>query len=225
MALLHLAAGRTQRAQSEIRRNAAGDDRFTRRFVLPAVVEIEVAAGDHEAARRAVEELREASAAMPTPMLEAMLAASEARVRLAEGDPAGALREARAASARFLAVDAPYERARSRVLAGRALRALGEHAEAGAELLGAREAFVALGAEPALAELADLAGDRRGGALTAREVEVLRLVSTGLTNRAIADRLTLSERTVERHLSNIFAKLGIASRAAATAYAYENGLV
>jgi DNA-binding NarL/FixJ family response regulator len=225
LALLHLAAGRTQRAQSEVRRNAAGDDRFTRRYVLPAVVEIEVAAGDLEAGRRAVEELREARAAMPTPMLDAVLAAAEARVRLAEGDAPGALADARDASARFQAVGAPYERARSRVLAGRALRALGEQAAADAELLGAREVFVALGAEPAVAGSADLIGHPRTGALTDREVEVLRLVSTGLTNRGVAERLTLSERTVERHLSNIFGKLGISSRAAATAYAYENGLV
>jgi DNA-binding NarL/FixJ family response regulator len=86
--------------------------------------------------------------------------------------------------------------------------------------------FLELGADPALTELARLIGDRRGaGGLTARELEVLRLVSTGLTNRAIGERLSLSEKTVARHLSNIFAKLGLSTRAAATAYAYENGLV
>ncbi len=85
--------------------------------------------------------------------------------------------------------------------------------------------FLALRADPAVAELAGLTGDRPAGALTAREVEVLRLVSTGLTNRAIGARLSLSEKTVARHLSNIFGKLGLSTRAAATAYAYENGLV
>ena len=225
LALLHLAAGRTQRAQDEIRRSAAGADPFTRRFLMPAVVEIEVAAGDVEAARRAVDELREAGRSTPTPMLAATVAAAEARMLLAAGDPSAALGAARDATGAWQALGAPYERARSMVTAGRALSELGDREAALAEFRGAREVFVALGADPALAELADLMGDRRAGVLTAREVEVLRLVSTGLTNRAIGARLSLSEKTVARHLSNIFGKLGLSTRAAATAYAYENGLV
>ena len=102
---------------------------------------------------------------------------------------------------------------------------LGDRDAALAEFRAAREVFLALGADPALAELGEVMGDRRAGVLTAREVEVLRLVSTGLTNRAIGERLSLSEKTVARHLSNIFGKLGLSTRAAATAYAYENGLV
>ncbi|WP_173922950.1 LuxR family transcriptional regulator [Agromyces sp. Marseille-P2726] len=225
LSLLHLAVGRTQRAQDEIRRTAAGSDPFTRRFLLPAVVEIEVAAGDPDAARRAVDELRESSRSMPTPMLDATVAAGEARVQLAGGDPSAALGEARAAIEGWDAIGARYEAARIRVLAGRAQLELGERDAARAEFQRARQVFVALGADPALAELDDLSGDRRTGALTAREVEVLRLVSTGLTNRAIGARLSLSEKTVARHLSNIFGKLGLSSRAAATAYAYENGFV
>jgi len=85
--------------------------------------------------------------------------------------------------------------------------------------------FLELGAQSALAALTTLTGQRPAGTLTDREVEVLRLVSTGLTNRGIADRLSLSEKTVARHLSNIFGKLGLSSRAAATACAYENGLI
>ena len=224
-ALLHLAVGRTKRAQEEIRRSAAGADPFTRRYLLPAVVEIEVAAGDIDAAGRAVDELREASRSTPTPMLAATVAAAEARMLLAAGDPAAALGAARAAVDAWQALGAPYERARSRVSAGRALWELGDRDAALAEYRGAREVFVALGADPAAAELADPMGDRRAGVLTAREVEVLRLVSTGLTNRAVGERLSLSEKTVARHLSNIFGKLGLSTRAAATAYAYENGLV
>ncbi|HEU4758039.1 MAG TPA: helix-turn-helix transcriptional regulator [Agromyces sp.] len=224
-ALLHLAVGRTKRAQEEIRRSAAGADPFTRRYLLPAVVEIEVAAGDIDAAGRAVDELREASRSTPTPMLAATVAAAEARMLLAAGDPAAALDAARAAVDAWQALGAPYERARSRVSAGRALWELGDRDAALAEYRGAREVFVALGADPAAAELADPMGDRRAGVLTAREVEVLRLVSTGLTNRAVGERLSLSEKTVARHLSNIFGKLGLSTRAAATAYAYENGLV
>ena len=107
----------------------------------------------------------------------------------------------------------------------RALLDLGEAAAAHAEFEAHARCSSRCGADPALAELADLTGDRRAGALTPREVEVLRLVSTGLTNRAIGARLSLSEKTVARHLSNIFGKLGLSTRAAATAYAYENGLV
>jgi DNA-binding NarL/FixJ family response regulator len=158
-------------------------------------------------------------------MLAATVAAAEARMLLASGDAAAALDATRTAAHAWQALDAPYERARSRVSAGRALMELGDRDAALAEFRAAREVFLALGADPALAELAEVMGDRRAGVLTAREVEVLRLVSTGLTNRAIGERLSLSEKTVARHLSNIFGKLGLSTRAAATAYAYENGLV
>lgn len=225
LALLHLAVGRTQRAQDEIRRSVAGVDPFTRRYLLPAVVEIEVAAGDLDAARRAVDELHEAGRSTPTPMLVATVAAAEARVLLAEGDARRALEPARTAVESWGGLGASYEAARSSVLLGRALRSIGEAAAAQAEFDAARAVFLALRADPAVAELAGLTGDRPAGALTAREVEVLRLVSTGLTNRAIGARLSLSEKTVARHLSNIFGKLGLSTRAAATAYAYENGLV
>jgi DNA-binding CsgD family transcriptional regulator len=225
LSLLHLALGRTQRAQDEIRRSVAGADTITRRFLLPAVVEIEVAAGDHGAARRAVDELREGSTAATTPMLDAAIAAADARVLLAEGRTADALDTARVAARAWEAVGAPYEGARARVLAGRALHAIDEVEEARVQFDAARAVFLALGAEPAVAELALVIGHRRGGALTPRELEVLRLVSTGLTNRGIGVKLSLSEKTVARHLANIFGKLGISTRAAATAYAYENGLV
>jgi DNA-binding NarL/FixJ family response regulator len=110
-------------------------------------------------------------------------------------------------------------------VSARILLQLGESDEASAQLEAARATFLSLGARSGLAELNLLTGERAPGALTEREVEVLRLVSTGLTNRRVAGRLSLSEKTVARHLSNIYGKLGLSSRAAATAYAYENGLV
>lgn len=225
LALLRLAEGKAQRAQEEIRRSTAAADPFTRRHLLRAVVEIEVAAGDLGAARRALAELRTLGASSPTPMFAALVAFAESQVRLAEGDATSALVSARAAAEAWRVLGAPYEAARSSVLVGRALHAVGEAASARAEFDAARSVFVGLGADPALAELAGLTGERRTGPLTDRELEVLRLVSTGLTNRAIGARLSLSEKTVARHLSNIFGKLGLSSRAAATAYAYENGLV
>lgn len=225
LALLHLAEGRPQLAQSEIRRSQAGEDEGTRRHLLPATVDIEVGNGDLHAARRAAEELGVLSRSSPTPMLAAVAAFAEGRVLLAEGEPARASSRLRAATSAWRELGAPYEAARCRVLMGRALRELGDDDSAAVEFDAAHEVFLELGAVPALAELADVVGDRRQGRLTVRELEVLRLVSTGLTNRGIAARLALSEKTVARHLSNIFGKLGLSTRAAATAYAYEHGLV
>jgi DNA-binding CsgD family transcriptional regulator len=121
---------------------------------------------------------------------------------------------------------ARYDGARTRVVVGLARRQLGDDDTAQLELDGARNVFVELGALPDVALLDRLAGSaREDGGLSPRELEVLRLLATGRTNRAIADQLVLSERTVDRHVSNIFAKLGVSSRSAATAYAYENHLV
>ena len=125
-------------------------------------------------------------------------------------------------------LDAPYEAARARVLLGLACRELGDQDGAAMELDAARSAFEQLGAMPDVVRvetLARAAASRTAGTLTARELQVLRLVATGMANRAIAAELFLSEKTVARHLSNIFTKLDVSSRSAATAYAYEHGLV
>jgi DNA-binding NarL/FixJ family response regulator len=119
-------------------------------------------------------------------------------------------------------VDAPYEAARVRALMGEACRRLGDGDAATLERDAARRAFEELGAAP---DAARLAPARAASPLTERELEVLRLVAGGRTNKAIAAQLVLSERTVDRHVSNIFAKLGVSSRAAATAYAYEHELL
>ena len=125
-------------------------------------------------------------------------------------------------------LEAPYEAARARERIALACRALGDQDTAAMELDAARWAYQQLGAAPDLARLEELAGRApagTAGTLTAREAEVLRLVATGRTNRAIAAELVLSERTVDRHVSNILTKLGVPSRAAATAWAYEHRLV
>ena len=148
---------------------------------------------------------------------------------LAEGDARRALAGARRAWSLWQELDAPYEAARARVVVATACRALGDEDAARMELEAARQVFERLSAGPDLARVEALTGlDRsraRSSGLTAREVEVLQLVATGRTNRAIATELFLSEKTVARHLSNIFAKLGVSSRAAATAYAYRHDLV
>ena len=132
---------------------------------------------------------------------------------------------------RWTDLDLPHVCAQVRVLAGRCLRALGDEEAADLEFEAARACFERLGAAPDLARLVDVTATEppgrpvRPGGLTDREVEVVRLVAAGHTNRVIAGRLCLSEKTVARHLANIYAKLDIPSRAAATAYAYDHGLV
>jgi len=229
LALLRLAQGEGAAARAAIRRalDEAGD-RPDRARLLPAFVEIALAAGDLPAARGAAGELAEAAGELDAPLLRATAAAADGEVLLAEGDPRAALAALRAAWAGWQELEAPYEAARARVGIGLACRALGDRDSAAMELDAARWAFQRLGAAPDLARLEALAGDGPAappGGLTAREVEVLRLVATGRTNRAIANELVLSERTVERHVSNILTKLGVPSRAAATAWAYEHRLV
>jgi ATP/maltotriose-dependent transcriptional regulator MalT len=225
LALLRVAEGEYAGAQSMIRNVVAGADPASRRRLLPAVVEIELRADDVAAARRATDELIALSRSAPTPMLAAIVALAEARVLLAQGDAAEALIQVNVATSRWSELDVPFQVAACAVTRGTILRALNESDAAAAEFDAASGVFLELGARSALAELTTLTGQRPPGTLTAREIEVLRLVSTGLTNRGIAGRLTLSEKTVARHLSNIFAKLGLSTRTAATAYAYEHGLI
>lgn len=222
VALLRVAEGEPADAQSMIRRAVSGADPAARNRLLPALVEIEIVAGDVAAGRRAADELVALSRSAPTAMLAAIAGSAEAQVLLAEGAALEALERATMASSAWSALDVPYEVARCAVVRGQALRALDESDAATASFEAARAVFLELGAR---APLSALTGQLPASILTAREVEVLRLVSTGLTNRGIAGRLSLSEKTVARHLSNIFGKLGLSSRAAATAYAYENGLI
>ncbi|MHA6667629.1 helix-turn-helix transcriptional regulator [Homoserinimonas sp. A447] len=225
LALLRLAQGKTLLAQTSIRR--AGDlvDQATRRLLLPGLVEIELAAGDVAAARLAADQLAEVAITAAMPMMQAMADQGDGAVLLKEGDARGALSKARRAWRIWQELDAPYESARCRVLAALACRALGDEDSALMEFAAARDVFAELGAAPALAETNALARTDSAGPLTARELEVLHLVAAGKTNRVVAAELYISEKTVARHISNMFTKLGLSSRAAATAYAYEHGLV
>ena len=223
LALLRLAQGRSDAAVAAINRAAwetAGPVARTR--LLPAQVQILLATGDVEAAAAACDELEALAESMPTRMLEATAAHAVGALQLAQDDPRAALGALRAAAEAWEELDAPYECARVRELVGLACRALGDADSAAFELEAAREAFARLGAA---ADVERLDRSEAGHGLSPRELQVLRLVAAGETNKAIAARLVLSERTVERHVSNIFAKLGLSTRAAATAFAYEHGLV
>ncbi|MCU1436504.1 MAG: helix-turn-helix transcriptional regulator [Pseudarthrobacter sp.] len=227
-ALLWLARGNALQAQAMIRRAAAAADAATRRNMLPAVVEIELAAADPEAARQGVQELEALAVECPMPMVRAVACQADGAVRLAGGDPSAALKPLQEAWRLWQELGVPFEAARSRVLLGSACRALGDELSAVMDFEAAHAEFLELGAAPAAAWAASLlrTGSRTpAGPLTPREVEVLRLVAAGGGNRAIADQLYLSEKTVARHISNIFLKLGLSSRSAATSYAYEHGLV
>jgi ATP/maltotriose-dependent transcriptional regulator MalT len=229
LAELRLAQGDIPAAAAAIRRVLdEAQDRAVRSRVLAAYVEIGLALDDIGAARAAADEMSRIAADLDAALLRAVAASTTGAVLLAEGDARAACVTLRQAWTAWRDLDAPYEAARVRVLVGLACRALGDEDTAEMELDAARVVFEQLGAVPDLARVDSLT--RRVGAgqshgLTQRELQVLRLVAAGRTNRAIAAELVLSERTVDRHVSNIFTKLGVSSRAAATAYAYEHRLL
>jgi DNA-binding CsgD family transcriptional regulator/tetratricopeptide (TPR) repeat protein len=230
LALLRLAQGRIDVAAAVLRR--ALDETLelpARSRVLPAYVEIMIASGDVAAAHAGADELGQIAELLDAPYLDAVAACAAGAVLLAEGDARSALPKLRVAGSAWRGLDAPYETARVRVLIGLACSALGDPETSAMELDGARKVFEQLGAEPDLERLDAVMrrpyGQAIPGGLTTREVEVLRLVASGKTNRVIAKELGLSEKTVARHVHNSLTKIGVPSRAAATAYAYENGLI
>jgi DNA-binding CsgD family transcriptional regulator len=226
-ALLRLAQGEAVAAAAAIRRTLGETaDRLRRAGLLPAAVEIMLATGDVDEAREACSELAGIAAEYESEMLRAMQAHARGAVELAAGDARAALVSLRQAAQAWHELEAPYEAARARVLVGQACRALGDEDAFALEVAAARGAYEALGAAPDLALLDSLlgaCGDDHG--LTARELEVLRFVAAGKSNKEIAGSLVISEHTVARHLQNIFTKLGVSSRTAAGAFAFEHKLV
>lgn len=229
LALLRLAQGQVEPAAAAIRRvvNETASPPARCR-ALAACVEIALAAGDVPAAGAAADELSGLAADRESSFLRAVSAYARGTVLLAEGQAAPALAALRQAWSAWQELGAPYEAARVRVSIGLACRAVGDADAAGLEFDAARSVFEQMGAAPDLGRLDGLAREavpKRVGGLTARELQVLRLIATGKTNRAIAGELTISEKTVARHVSNIFTKLGLSSRAAATAYAYQHRIL
>jgi DNA-binding NarL/FixJ family response regulator len=194
-------------------------DPADRARLLPAYVEVMLGAADLDAARAACDELEAIVADRPSAQLSAAAAHARGAVTLAAGDPRAAHVPLRRAVGAWHELDAPFEAAQARLLLADAYSALGDEDSAQVELEAARDTFNALGVLPQIEAARDMHG------LTARELEVLRFVAAGRTNKSIAEELVLSERTVDRHVSNILAKLRVSSRAAATAYAYEHRLI
>jgi ATP/maltotriose-dependent transcriptional regulator MalT len=229
IALLRLAQGRVDVALSTGRRMVEeGRARLDFPKVLAAYTEILLAAGDIDAARAVADELAGIAATTETPLLRATSGYASGSVLLAAGQPAAALAELRPAFVAWRDLDVAYEAARARVQIGLACRALGDDDAAELELGAARATFERLAAATDLArvlQLLDSPAARDASQLTEREREVLRLVASGMTNREIAAELHLSPHTVGRHLQNVFTKLGVSTRAAATAHAYEHGIL
>jgi DNA-binding CsgD family transcriptional regulator len=227
LAQLRLAQGQIDTAATAIRHALEEFSGHMRTRALPAYVEIMLAAGDVPAARAGAEELTTIAAKLEAPFVDALAAHAMGSVLLAEHDARAALAALRRASTLWRELDAPYEASRARVLVAAACRALGDEDGADMELDAARQAFTRLGAGPELTRLDDAMrqqASRPTGGLSAREAQVLRLVATGKTNRAIAGELRISDKTVARHISNIFVKLNVSTRAAATAYAFQHEL-
>lgn len=237
LALLRLAEGRADVAAGAIGSALdAAVDRMSRAQLLPAYAQIMLAVHRPEDARAAVDELDELVEAGGATMLGAFAGQARGALLLAGGEARAALGPLRDALAKWQQLDAPYEAAQVRLLLVAVCRQLNDRDRAELECDVARKVFEQLGAAPALAQLDKLLADEPDGAefpsksgpnqsVTARELQVLRLVAAGRTNREIAAELAISERTVERHISNIFTKLGVSNRTAAAAHAYDHGLL
>jgi DNA-binding CsgD family transcriptional regulator len=193
------------------------------------MVETLLETGAVEAAADAAAQLQAVADSYPSSMLDAAAALARGRVRLAQGDPGGAMHGLEHALSAWLRLSAPYLAAGARVLLGLACRGIGDVESTRMHFEAARECFIWLGAQPALRKLEALdaspACPTPDAGLSRRELEVLRLLATGQTNKGIARELGLSEKTVERHLSSIFDKLQVHTRSAATAFAFRHGLL
>jgi DNA-binding NarL/FixJ family response regulator len=226
-ALLRLAQGRLEEARRMIAGCLAEEppNRLARARLLPAAVQIAVAAEDLVAANVAVRELESIAHSFDTSMLHALAAVARGRLQLAEGNPMTAGTTLKAAVRQWKELEVPYEIATASTLLGQAQREAGDEDAAKASFARARALFEQIGARLDVHGLDTTRRTRRPAGLTEREVEVLRLVADGRSNKEIAAQLHLSVKTVSRHLTNIFNKIGVTSRAAATAFAFEHDLI
>jgi ATP/maltotriose-dependent transcriptional regulator MalT len=228
LALLRMSQDRMDVARAAISRAVeATTDPVGRSKLLPAYIEIMLAAGETRSASQAAGELEALANRIEMDVLQALANHARGSVELADGDAPTALVLLRRAFEGWQQLEVPYDAARARILLGVACRSLGDTDTATLEFRAARSLLEELGAAPDLARLDTI---ERGAThahpqpLTSRELQVLHLVAAGSTNKSIARALSLSERTVDRHISNILTKLNVSSRTAATTYAYEHKL-
>ena len=228
LALLLMTQGRLDAACASIRRVVtATTDPFERTNLLPAYIEIMLSGAALEEARIACAELEELAEKIDMDVLHALAANARGAVEMANGDTRTALVRLRGALERWQQLGVPYAAARVRVLLGVVCRSLGDAEAAELEFGAARADFQRLKATPDLVHLDAIAWGQTANPrslLTSRELQVLRLIAAGKTNKSIARELKVSERTIDRHVSNILTKLDVPSRAAATAYAYDHKL-
>lgn len=229
LSLLRLAQGEIDAAAASIR-SVLLDTRTqaARARMLAAAVEILLAAGDLENARAAATELSTIASAIGASLLSAASAQATGAVLLAEGDVAGAATLLCQASEIWRDLEMPYEEAHTCLLMAGVCERRGDHEGRRLDVEAARRLFKQLNAEFCLARIGEQpkrARSERVGSLSEREAQVLRLLASGKTNRHIAEELFISEKTVARHVSNIFDKLGVSSRSAATAWAYQRNLI
>jgi DNA-binding CsgD family transcriptional regulator len=229
MALLRLAQGRTEAAAAALRFALASPtvDRFGRARLLAAQVEVAIAAGALDEARRAARELVTIADGLSSAVVRATASMAQGALQLAAGSPTAALEQLLRGLSGWRELQLPYEEATARLLIGTIQRMLGDEEGGRIEINTARVGFERLGATADARHAAALLQQRRASprVLTDRQVQVLQLVAAGKNNRDIAGALHLSEHTVARHMQNIFAKLGVSSRAAATSSALRQGLL
>jgi len=228
LALLRLADGDVETAVASLGR-ALGETKsqLKRAAMLAAYVEVMLAAGDLPAASEAIDEMEEAVGVYRTPVLEAAVHHAKGAVLLAEGDPHPALERLRVAARVWAHLGLPYEEGRTRRVIAECCRRLGDDDASTLELGIARDIFAALGARPDVDKVDTLLATQPPSShgLTKRELEVLRLLAEGKTNREIAEELIVAVKTVDSHVSNILTKFGVATRSAATAFAHRQNLL
>jgi DNA-binding NarL/FixJ family response regulator len=235
-AALALDSGDSQRARElaeRYLRQTPSSNRAERAVALELLVKSAAERSEPESVEHALDELRAIAAVAPTERLQALASSAAGIIAAAAGEPERARPLLEDAVDFFNRCGAPFEAAGARLALARALRQAERRSVARDEAQAARKAFARLGAAHGvelaarlLAGLEDEAGTQPASAvgLTARELEVLRLLAAGLTNREIAARLVISEHTVHRHVTNLYRRLGVSSRTAATAYAHRHGL-
>lgn len=229
LALMWLAQGKTDAAQMAIMQIEDDcQDKIKRSRILPAFIEIMLATNQTEPAEESARELTEIARELEAPYLKALAYRAEGYVLLANENFGAALKKLRQSRGVFKEIRASYESAQTQVLIGLTCRELGDYDTADMELETALRTFQQLGATPDKENVESLlkkSSVKESYGLTPRELEVLHVLATGKTNKEIAEKLFISERTVDRHVSNILSKLDVASRAAATAFAYKHDLV